>query len=234
MIQENNLIKEMLVKKIAGEVVVSEKPGKVLRKWRELMKISQKELAEKVGMTSSVISDYESGRRKSPGIKIIRKLVEGLLEIEVSRGGELLKQFSIETGSIVNVILDMREFIEPIKIEKFCEIINAELILGGKKEIFGYTIIDSLKAIVNFPPSELVKLYGSTTERAMIFTKVSSGRSPLVAIKVTGLKPALVVLHGTENVDKLAKKIAEVENIPLAVCKEKDIKKVISNLRENL
>ena len=40
---------------------------------------------------------------------------------------------------------------------------------------------------------DLVKAYGMTTDRALIFTNVSSGRSPMVAIKVTNLKPSLVV-----------------------------------------
>ena len=235
MLREGDLIKEMLAKKIAGEIVVAKDPGKVLRKWRELMKIPQKELAEKIGITSSVISDYESGRRKSPGVKIIRKIIEGMIDLEIENGGKILKQFSTETGSIVNVILDMKEFIEPIKVKNFCKLTNSTLIVGSKeRDIYGYTIIDSLKAIVNFPPPELVKLYGSTTERALIFTKVSTGRSPMVAIKVTGLKPALVILHGIENPDELAKRIAEIENIPLAICKEKNIDNVISNLRKSI
>lgn len=229
---ENRFLKEMLAQKIAGEVVTSPEPGKTLRKWRELMKIPQKELAERLGMSSSVISDYESGRRKSPGIQIVRKIINAMIDLEIEHGGKILNQFSIETGSIINVILDIREFVEPMNVDKFCKIINGELVYGQKsRKLYGYTIIDSLKAIINFPPFELVKIYGSTTERALIFTQVSSGRSPMIAIKVTDLKPALVVLHGTNKVDQLALKISEIENVPLAICKERDINKVIESLR---
>jgi len=51
----------------------------------------------------------------------------------------------------------------------------------------------------------------------MIFTRVSTGRSPLVAIRVTSLKPGAIVLHGLKgnDVDSVARKIAEVENIHL-------------------
>jgi putative transcriptional regulator len=51
----------------------------------------------------------------------------------------------------------------------------------------------------------------------MIFTKVSTGRSPLVAIRVTNLKPGAIVLHGLEEdrVDPIARQIAQVENISL-------------------
>ena len=232
MINENDIVKEMLLKKISGEVVALEKPGQVLRKWRELMRISQKDLAEKVGISSSVISDYESGRRKSPGVGIIRRLVNGMIELEMKRGGDIIKEFSMETGSIINIILDLKEFVEPLRVSKFCRLIGAKLFYGDDKQpIYGYTIIDSIKAILNFSPNELVRIYGSTTSRALIFTKVSIGRSPMIAIKVTGLKPSLVVLHGVERPDELALKIAEIEDIPLAVV-TKNIDQIINSLRK--
>jgi len=85
------------------------------------------------------------------------------------------------------------------------------------RDIYGYTIIDSKRAIINFTPQELVKIYGETTNRALIFTNISRGRSPLVAIKVTSLRPGLVVLHGIEKVDEIALAIAKSEKIPLAL-----------------
>ncbi len=230
---KNSFMVESLTKKIGGEIIISNNPGKALKKWRELMKIPQKDLADYLGISSSVISDYESGRRKSPGIKMIQKIINAMIELEMQRGGKIINQFLRESGSIVNVILDIREFIEPISIEKILKVTNSKLIIGNKsRKIYGYTIIDSLKAIVNYPPSELVKLYGTTTERVMIFTKVSSGRSPMVAIKVAGLKPPLVILHGTNKVDELAKKIAEVEGITLAVSHELNVESLILKLRK--
>ena len=51
----------------------------------------------------------------------------------------------------------------------------------------------------------------------MIYTEVSTGRSPMVALRVTNLKPALIVIHGisASAVDKIAAKIAEIEHVPL-------------------
>ncbi len=51
----------------------------------------------------------------------------------------------------------------------------------------------------------------------MIFTGVSTGRSPLVAIRVANLKPGLIAIHGilSPQVDKIAVKIAEIERVPL-------------------
>jgi len=60
------------------------------------------------------------------------------------------------------------------------------------------------------------------------------GRTPMVAIKVTNIKPALVVLHGLMSVDEIAKRIAEAENIPLAVCmleKAEDINRMLRGVK---
>ncbi len=224
-----------LAKRIAGEIVLSPNPGNTIRKWRNLLKISQIELARELGITPSVISDYESNRRKSPGIRMIKKIVDALLNIEYKRGGKILKEFFIERAEIVNAILDLREFIEPVSVKEFCKIIGARLVtdFGGDDEVFGYTVIDSVTAILELSPQELVKIYGSTTQRALIFTHITGGKSPLVAIKVTGFKPSLVVLHGTSSVDEIAKKIAEVERIPLAISSKVDVESLISNLRKS-
>ena len=62
------------------------------------------------------------------------------------------------------------------------------------------------------------------------------GRSPLVAIKVTKPKPAMVVLHGINinSVDKIAIKIAASEKIMLVVSKLKSESDIIKNLREEI
>jgi len=65
------------------------------------------------------------------------------------------------------------------------------------------------------PYSQFPKLYGTMSERAFIFTQVSTGRSPMVVIRVTPMKPSLMVLHGLKEVDPLAIKIAEREKIPV-------------------
>jgi len=212
------LNKEVLCKKICGEIVLSEHPGKTIKKWREIFKIPQHELAKEIDVMPSVISDYESGRRKSPGIKIIKKIVLGMINIDEKNGGNVTKEFySLTSDSLSNIVLDMLEFVEPVSMKEFLKTIKAKTKFKLDKEIFGYTVIDSIKAIVNSSPEELVKIYGSTTERALIFTNVSTGRSPMVAIKVTSLRPALVVLHGLNKIDEIAMRIAEIENIPLAI-----------------
>jgi len=57
-----------IIAKIAGNVVVSNNPGEMLKIWRKRLKIKQTNLAKKMNVSPSVLSDYESGRRYSPGI----------------------------------------------------------------------------------------------------------------------------------------------------------------------
>lgn len=232
---ELRMTRDSLAREMSGEIVLSDSPEKVIKKWRDIFKISQKMLAEKLDITSSVVSDYESGRRKSPGIKVIRKYVDALLDIDMGRGGKTIRSFSKERGPQASeAVLDIKEFGSGMNVGAFCKGINASLVAGGGKgrTIYGYTLIDSFKAITEFSYQELTRLYGTTTQRALIFTGVETGRTPMVAIKLTNLHPALVVLHGLDVVDDVAKRIADVENIPLAVCRLDGVENIIKHLKK--
>lgn len=231
------LAKKQLAKDIVGDMVLSENPEKAIKKWRNIFKISQKGLANELGITSSVVSDYESGRRKSPGVKVIKRYVNALLDIDSKKGGHTIKSFSktSPTLSLSNAIIDIKEFSSGVSIIDFCNKINAVPITKGhglNKEIYGYTVIDSLKAITELSFSELIKLYGITTQRVLVFTRTSTGKTPMVAIKLTNLHPGLVVLHGLDVVDDIAKRIAEAENIPLAICRMENVKGIINTLKK--
>jgi putative transcriptional regulator len=230
------MIKSKLSKDIASEIVLSKNPEDVIKKWRNIFKISQKTLAEELGITPSVVSDYESGRRKSPGVNIIRRYVNALLDIDTRRGGKVIRSFGglMHRERLSSAIIDIKEFSIGIKIKDFCKRINVDMLTGydPEEEIYGYTIIDSLKAITEFSYTELINVYGTTSQRALIFTKVSTGKTPMVALKLTNLRPALTILHGLNEVDEIAKRIAEVENIPLGVCRLEKIEDIIEKLSD--
>lgn len=234
------LIEEVAVR-IAGDIVLANNPSQALRKWRKIFKISQAELANYMKLSPSVISDYETGRRKSPGALVIKRFVKSLIEIDLQRGMPILSSLVnrvIGSSSLREAVLDMREFMHPITIKDFCEKIDAELLTGKELSdeiILGYTVVDSIKLVIEVPAYEYIKLYGYTTQRAAIFTKVTYGRSPLVAIKAMqagmgGLRPALVVLHGPKRVDKLGLKIAMKEGIPLALSKLLTVDELLERL----
>jgi putative transcriptional regulator len=72
-----------------------------------------------------------------------------------------------------------------------------------------------MKAIMALGSMDYLKIYGWSSERALIFTGVKFGRSPMIAIRAHPLKPALVVYQRPEHVDELAIRLATLENLPL-------------------
>lgn len=219
---EKEASREALEKKIAGDIVLSENPGAAIQKWRSIFKISQRALSEKMHVMSSVVSDYESGRRKSPGVSMIKKIVVALLSADEDAGSRVSKEFnSIYSGeNLSDAIIEIRDLAHPITISSLLPVVKGTLAVAeadNEKKILGYAIIDSVKAIVEVSPGEFVKLYGLTTDRAVVFTGVAHGKSPLVAIKVANLKPGVVIFHGLKELDVLAERIAVVEKIPVII-----------------
>ncbi len=210
----------LLAEKIAGEITLSQNPGETLRKWRRNFGITQTDLSNYLRISPSVISDYESGRRKSPGIMIVSKIIDALLRIDESRGCNVLRAYEDMWGDILGMdsICSVCEYMEPVPLADMALKLNAAVIFGRTDiTIWGYTIIDSTKAIVEMLPDQFQKIYGRSTARALIFTGVRSGKSPMVAVRVSNLKPGAVVLQGLmpSDVDPVAIRIAQVENIPL-------------------
>ncbi|OIO26995.1 hypothetical protein AUJ14_00835 [Candidatus Micrarchaeota archaeon CG1_02_55_22] len=205
--------------KIAGEIALSPDPGSAMKKWREVFGISQTELAKFLKITSSTISDYEGNRRKSPGINVIQRFVDAIVEIDRQRGGELVKRF--QEAESPQEFFEAINFSRAITGKELADLIGAKAVACADKlpsvNVYGCTIIDSIKVILELPYESFMKIYSTTTQRALAFTNVATGRSPLVAIRVSPIKPALVVLHGLkpEKVDKLAIRIAESEGIVL-------------------
>ncbi len=222
---------------IAGEITLSKDPGGSMKKWREIFGISQTELAEFLHVSSSTISDYEGGRRKSPGIAVINRLVDALMEIDKNRGSKVTQQLSRDEG-VKEKVFDIHEFTSGMTGKEFMEKIEGECIANPLKlkdlTVYGYTVIDSLKVILDTPVHEYLQMYGKTPERALIFTQVENGRSPMIAVKVgrfaTELRPSVVVLHGCQKVDPIAKRIAENEKIALIIT-QKPVDKIIESFK---
>ena len=230
--------KELLAKRIAGEIVLSEDAGKIIQKWRNIFKIPQRRLADEMKIMPSVISDYENGRRKSPGIKIVKRIVEAMIVLDEKAGGKIIEEFAVLPTQAVlsDAVLDMKEFETPVDIKEFCKIIEAPVVVREditNKKIYGYTVIDSLKAITDLSPIDMVKLYGLTSERALIFAKAHSGRSSMIALKVTNLRPGIVILQGSEKIDDLARRIGELESIPIGLTKIKNTDDLLKTLKKN-
>src|SRR5487761_773192 len=216
--------------RIAGDVVVSENPGDAMRKWRERIAVKQAILAREMGLSPSVLSDYESGRRASPGVGFIKKYVSALVKLDHNHHNLLPREIAPKDKS---AILAIGEFNEPVKARDILEAVDGMVITGGDKlgtNIYGYTVVDSIKTIYALSGFDFYKIYGATTERVLIFTKVGLGRSPMVAIRVVHLKPRMVVIHGPKTIDEIAKALAEKEKIILSLAGNKTEEQISSAL----
>jgi len=230
--------KEKAMKWIAGEIVLSDNPAESLKYWRERFRVPQTDLAKALQVSPSVISDYEAGRRKSPGTATIKKIVKTLINLDEMSGGEVLRSLSHVFGTRLSpdIVLEIKEYSQPVKAESVAKAIQGEIVANQdllEQRVFGYTVIDSLKAILNLTPEDFRRLYGLTTERVLAFTGVTTGRSPMIAIRVIGITPGMVVLHGSlKGVDELAIKIAELLKVPLVLSKLKTVEELLLALQK--
>lgn len=225
-------MKESLAERIAGEIVLSKKPKATLRKWRDAFNVTQAQTAKQLRVASSVLSDYESGRR-TPGARFIQKFVEGLLAIDEERDGRIIRELLRLMPRTGDAIIDLREFPSPVTATAICRAVDGVALACPDqltREIYGYTIIDSVKAIQTLSGTDFYQLFGSTTERAAVFTNVTTGRSPMVAMRVNPLKPKMVVIQGPKSVDPLAVKLAELERTPLVLSKIDTVEELINAL----
>lgn len=229
-------LRQQLAEKMAGEITLSDAPGKALKKWRESFQIPPGVLAEQLEVSPSVVSDYESGRRKSPGTAVVGKIVDSILEIDEKNGGVNIQKFGklLFSDYDDDTILDIHDFPEAIPIDTLADILECRHICGTMEaQIFGYTVVNSKNAILNLSPSEFNRIYGWSTERALIFTDVSTGKSPMIAIRVTPFKPRYVIFQGIdrEKINPLVKLLAEKDRIT-ALCTKLSVEEIIVRLRK--
>ncbi len=221
-----------IARRIAGDIVMSEHPGNAMRKWREMFSASQLDVARRMGISGSVVSDYEKGRR-TPGAGFIRRFVEALLEIDEERGWVTVKRIArLMNIHYLSAVISMKELENPITFDELLKAVKGFTVSGvvPTERIYGYTVIDSIAAIESLSGNEFIYIMGATTQRALVFVKVTTGRSPLIAVRVAPIKPAVVVIHGTKKVDYLAIRLAEAERIPLVVSLASNVNELVRGL----
>jgi len=75
---------------LAGSIAMSDNPSFQMKYWREKLGISQTELTNKMGITVQTLWQYETGHRKVPGVKVVRRYVHALSEIARSKNMKLM------------------------------------------------------------------------------------------------------------------------------------------------
>lgn len=231
-------VKERIAKWIAGDITLSEDHGAAMKRWRERFGLTQTALAKAIRISPSVISDYEAGRRKSPGATTIKRMVGTFLDVDEKEGGKVLRTFSHVFGTQLppDVVLEIREFGEPVDGKTICKAVDGDIVANKDmldRKLFGYTVIDSYKAIVGLSTDDFRRLYGLTTERVLVFTGVTTGRTPMVAVKVIGITPGMVLLHGDlKEADQIGVKIAELLKTPLVISRAPSVGELLDGLRK--
>jgi putative transcriptional regulator len=161
-----------------------------------------------------------------------------LLALDDRSGGQVISAFvRLMDVSLVdlNIVLAMSDFPAPITSQDFCEKLKCDVLAGHaylNRHIYGYTVVDVERAVKELNSEDFLKLFGATTERCLLFTKVNTGRAPMIAIKSQEFKPTLVILHGAGQIDRLALELSEQMRIPLAVSKIGSLDTLIKELRE--
>ncbi|MFB6184196.1 MAG: helix-turn-helix domain-containing protein [Haloarculaceae archaeon] len=225
-----------LGEKIAGEVTLSDDPGGTIRKWRTDFEVTQTQLAANLDVSPSVVSDYESGRRDSPGIGVVRRIVEALLDVDERRGGSHVRQYArvLSAGFDSDIVHDLKEYPATISVDHYYRTIGATKLADGTHDtVAGHTVIDSIEAITRLSSEEFYRLYGQSTNRALVFTNVTRGESPIVALRVVNPTPNAVVLHGLddESVWERAADLARIDGFSLAVTNV-DLSTLLDRLEE--
>ena len=230
-------VRDRFARRIAGEIALSEHPGQTMRIWRKRFRLPQVVLSKYLGISPSVISDYESGRRKSPGTATIRRFVMALLALDDRNGGTAVSAFvRLMDVSLVdlNVVLAMNDFATALKAREFCNRLKCEILSGADlldRDLYGYTLVDVERAVKELSSEAFMKLFGATTERCLVFTNSNTGRAPMIAIKSQEFRPSLVVLHGVGEVDRLTLELSEQMQIPLAVSKIASVNTLVKEIR---
>jgi putative transcriptional regulator len=223
---------ETLAKRIAGDISWSESPGASMRKWREAFNISQGELARYMGISQSVIADYERGRRK-PGIDFLRKFVKGLIDIDAERGYRVINELIKGYALMLPFIDDMGDFQSPVGVDDIATALDGIIPNSfiPETKVYGWVITDSIRAIMSLKGLEFYQLLNFMLGRVVVFTNVSSGRSPLIALKIAPIKPSIIVLHRPVKLDPLALLLAEKDGITLIISILKDPKEIRERIR---
>ena len=154
-----------------------------------------------------------------------------MVEYDKAQGGKIVSSMFAKDNN--NAVYDIREFNTGTAISKLIKDIDGEILSGNEdileRPIYGYTIVDSLKAITTF--NVFGDLYGWSNERAIFFSGVHYGRSPMIAIRAHPVKPRVVIYIKPKTIDKLATKLAEMERIVL-VKTELDEEEIVTVLKK--
>jgi len=220
------------LERLAGHIALHSNPSSVLRQLRLRLHLSLTEMARLMRISPSMVCDYEKGRRQ-PGLGYVKRYVEAIsVKLSELQRGATLEGLEF-TERLNEAIMAIGDYQNSITVQRALEALGAQPLTRYEPQapLYGYTVLDSLKAIRALSGFEFLYIFGSNAERVLVFTRVGLGRSPMVAVRISPLKPRLVVVHGPLKVDPLALELAERDGVALALAEKPEVKELVAGLQ---
>ncbi len=214
-----NFVREEIAKKIAGEIAIAENPGSVMKNWREYFGASIREIARIMNISPGVVSDYEKGKR-TPGSKFIKRYVEALLKYDERHGWRGLSKLAENIWGVGIKALDIYEYKRPVRFEEIVTAAQGYVVnslFEPENTLKGFLMFDSLTIIEEFNPQDFMMMMTLAQNKVLVFTGVTTGKPSMVALRISYIKPSMVLLHRPVKLDRLAVRLSEKEGIPLVV-----------------
>ena len=225
----NDIMQDVFIKKrIVGELIYSKNISEALKRCRQIFRVSQKELSKELKISPSVISDYENSRRKTPGFSFIKKIVDALVYLDTKSEYRTLKNIEAlcKTSIPLSDLVDISSFRKKTSFQELVKHIHGRVLTSSEirpAEIHGYVIIDNFEFILRLDIDDFSILNKWVPRRALILSKITSGKTSLTAMKLKGTRPGLVILHNLKKIDPLTIKLAETEKIALVASRTKTL-----------
>jgi putative transcriptional regulator len=191
---------ETLKKEIAGEILISNNLGNTLKKWQNIFEINQKTLAKNIGISNTMLSDYQNGRRLNPNIKFIQKFINSLIENDIKHKEKILKKL-IEHK--IELSFETKEFKKGIKIKTLenAQKIKHVNIKNNNEIIYGITYLDA-NDIPSFEIEDIQKIFGKTNKRIFYISNVRDINIIQMFINtlkiITNQNPSVLILETKE------------------------------------
>jgi len=222
-----------LFSRVAGEIVLSEDIGGEMKKWREFFNVQPKALSQRMGVSPSVISDYEGGRIENPGANFVKKFVKALFEFDKERGGVSILELTQSDTLLNSVLLEKKDFASPISLKRFSRAVAGEILIQDEPadKVCGFAVIDCQKAIESFSGLRFLQFLEGIAGKATVFVNIGKEASPIVLLRLSLLKPKVLAYHGLQPTE-LEVGLAKDEHLTLIYSKAVNVEALMRSLRK--
>ena len=162
-----------------------------------------------MGISNTMLSDYQNGRRLNPNIKLIKNFIDALIKYDLKHNEKILKKL-IE--SKVELSFETKEFKKGMKIkvlENYQKIKHIN-IKNNNEIIYGITYLDA-NDIPTFEFEDVQKIFGKTNKRIFYISNVKDINIIQMFINtlkiITNQNPSVLILETKDIEENLIAKL---------------------------